>query len=214
MGEMVRKTGDAVLIDKYAQKTSMKLSTFMQLPVSADAVRAEFKKATPSRTPRPMESDSDMDDAAENQPMPGDREMWLLRFILSGDDHIDWLAQHLNLEWIQHSTVRNIIAARLRAHADNSWHGVASFVSSQDEPFAQTLITEAVATEVAAADLARNLSEALRLLRNQHIDRRLSSLTVRLGQPALSDNDVVTIEKEKTYLRRWKTEPLQPKADS
>src|SRR5688572_13274684 len=47
MGEMVRKTGDAVLMDKYAQKTSMKLSTFMQLPVSAAAVRAEFKKAAP-----------------------------------------------------------------------------------------------------------------------------------------------------------------------
>jgi DNA primase len=214
MGEMVRKTGDAVLIDKYAQKTSMKLSTFMQLPVSADAVRAEFKKAPASRTPQPVESDSDTEDAPKNQPMPGDREMWLLRFILSSDEHIDWLVHHLDLEWIQHSTVRNIVAARLRAHADNSWHGVAAFLTSQEDPFTQTLITEAVATEVAAVDLARNLSEALRLLRNQHIDRRLSSLTARLGQPDLSDNDVVTIEKEKIYLRRWKTEPLQPKSDT
>jgi DNA primase len=216
MGEMVRKTGDAVLVDKYAQKTSMKLSAFMQLPVSADAVRAEFKKAGRTATAfvPADEPGRDAAPASADPPKPPDRELWLLRFILSSDEHIDSLAHHLDLEWIQHSTVRNIIAARLQAHADNSWHGVAAFVSSQDDPFAQMLITEAVTTEVAALDLARNLSETVRMLRNQHIDRRLSALTARLGQPGLSDNDLVTIEKEKACLRRWKTEPLQPKADT
>jgi DNA primase len=214
MGEMVRKTGDAVLIDKYAQKTSMKLSTFMQLPVSADAVRAEFKKVPASRMSPPLESTPDPGDAAKDQPMPSDREMWLLRFVFGSDEHSDWLVHHLDLDWIQHSTVRNIIAARMRAHADNSWQGVAAFVASQEDSFAQTLVTEAAAHEIAAGNLALNLSEAVRVLRNQHIDRRLSALTTRLGQPALSDNELITIEKEKAYLRRWKTEPLQPKADT
>jgi DNA primase len=38
MAEAVRKTGSAVLVDKYAQKTALRLG------VSPEAVRAEFKR--------------------------------------------------------------------------------------------------------------------------------------------------------------------------
>jgi DNA primase len=78
MGEMVRKSGDAVLMDKYAQKTSMKLSTFMQLPVSAAAVRAEFKKAAPPKPAR-FEQEEGEEGAPEEaeQPEPSEREFWL-----------------------------------------------------------------------------------------------------------------------------------------
>jgi len=214
MGEMVRKTGDAVLIDKYAQKTSMKLSTFMQLPVSPDAVRTEFKKPPSRRAPQPVESDSDDANSEEDQPMPGEREMWLLRFMLNSDDDIDWLADHLELEWIQHQAVRVIVAERLRARTGNSWQGVPAFLSSQEDRFVQNLISEAVATEIGKVDVARNLAEAVRVLRNSHIDQRLGALTARRGQAGLSNDDVMSIEKEKAHLRRWKNEPLRPKADS
>lgn len=211
MGEMVRKTGDAVLIDKYAQKTSMKLSSFMQLPVSPDAVRAQFKK---SLRPPPAQSAGAEDPEAPDQPMPSDREMWLLRFVLGSDEHLDWLAGHLELEWILHPTVRSIVADRLQAHADQSGQGVAAFLTSQSDPFAQSLISEAVAAELGKVDLARNLAEATRMLRNSHIERRLSTLTARVSQPGLTDEQLVEIEKEKSYLRRWKTEPLRARADA
>jgi DNA primase len=215
MGEMVRKTGDAVLLDKYAQKTSMKLSTFMQLPVSPDAVRAQFKKAPPSRSFAPRDADSEtVEDAATEQPMPSDREMWLLRFVLGSDDHIDWLAEHLELEWIQHPTVREVVGARLQAHADHSWQGLPAFLTSRESPFAQTLISEACATELKKVDFAHNLAEATRILRNSHIDRRLAALTARVSQPGLTQEELVEIEKEKAYLRRWKTEPLCARADA
>jgi DNA primase len=211
MGEMVRKTGDAVLIDKYAQKTSMKLSTFMQLPVSADAVRAQFKKAS-----RPVAAQTGESEIPEgpDQPMPSDREMWLLRFVLGSDEHLDWLAEHLELEWIQHPTVRSIVADRLRAHAEHSSQGVAAFLTAQSDGFAQSLISEAVAAELGKVDLARNLAEATRMLRNSHIERCLSTLTARVSQPGLTDEQLIEIEKEKAYLRRWKTEPLRSRADA
>ena len=53
MAQMVRKTGDQVLADKYAQKTAMKLAGDMKLPISPDAVRAEFRKASVARGPEP-----------------------------------------------------------------------------------------------------------------------------------------------------------------
>ena len=146
--------------------------------------------------------------------MPGEREIWLLRFMLHSDDHIDWLADHLELEWIQHPAVRVVVADRLRARAGNSWQGVPAFLSSQEDRFVQNLISEAVATEIGKVDVARNLAEAVRMLRNSHIDQRLAALTARLGQAGLTQDNVVEIEKEKAHLRRWKNEPLRPKADS
>ena len=213
MGEMVRRSGDAVVMDKYAQKTSMKLSTFMQLPVSADAVRAEFKKAAPARPARTEQEEDDAAPAEEQPPEPSEREFWLLRFVLNADEHIDWLWNHLDLAWVQHPTVRAIIDKRLQAHHDNSWHGIPGFVSAEEDAFAQRLITEAVA-ETPGTDLERKLADTVRMLRNTFIDRRLAALTAHLAQPELSPEQFTAIETEKTYLRRWKTEPLRPKADA
>jgi DNA primase len=214
MGEMVRKSGDAVLMDKYAQKTSMKLSTFMQLPVSAAAVRAEFKKAAPPKPTRFEQDEGEEGAPAEEQrPEPSEREFWLLHFVLNADEHIDWLWNHLDLAWVQHPTVRAIIDKRLQSHHDNSWHGIPAFVSAEEDPFAQRLITEAVA-EPPGADLERKLADTVRMLRNTFIERRLAALTAQLSQPDLNPEQFTAIETEKTYLRRWKTEPLRPKADT
>lgn len=214
MGEMVRKSGDAVLMDKYAQKTSMKLSTFMQLPVSAAAVRSEFQKATPARPARPEQEAGPSGAAAEpGIPEPSEREFWLLRFVLNADEQMDWLSNHLDLAWVQHPTVRAIIEKRLEAHHQNSWHGIPAFVSAEQDPFPQRLITEAVA-EPAGADVERKLADTTRMLRNTFIERRLAALTAQLAQPELSAEQFTQIETEKAYLRRWKSEPLRPNADA
>ena len=236
MGEMVRKSGDAVLIDKYAQKTSMKLSSFMQLPVSPDAVRAQFKKIRGRDVGGATSVEPQTSDHLEPQNPDrkvSEREFWLLRYIFTADDQIDWVAEHLELDWIQHPTVRAIIQVRLGAHSSQTWHGVPAFVSAQENPFAQTLITEAVAAAPPSPSgrgiegegqtgfvlgqgegLSRKLAETVRMLRNDHIDRRLAALTARLHQPDLSPDDLVTIEKEKSCLRRWKTDPLRPRAEA
>jgi DNA primase len=216
MGEMVRKTGDAVLIDKYAQKTSMKLSAFMQVPVSADAVRTQFKKADARRQLTREHVEAAGDEKAIGEPVPNPGEMWVLRFVLGSDEHLDWLAAHLELDWIQHPRVRSIIAARLQGHVDNTWTGVAAYLNSIDDPLTQRLINEAVLLRDAhhskGVDPHRNLVDGVRMLRDRHIDRRLKALNAQLAQP-LSDQQLVEIDREKASLRRWKSEPLRGRAE-
>jgi hypothetical protein len=52
------------------------------------------------------------------------------------------------------------------------------------------------------------------MLRNTFIDRRLAALTAQLAQPELTGEQFTQIETEKTCLRRWKAEPLRPKAEA
>jgi hypothetical protein len=137
----------------------------------------------------------------------------LLRFVLNADEQMDWLWSHMDVEWVQHPTVRAIIDKRLQAHHDNGWHGIPGFVSAQEDAFALRLITEAVA-ESPGTDVERKLADTVRMLRNTFIDRRLAALTAQLAQPALTGEQFTQIETEKTYLRRWKAEPLRPKADT
>src|SRR5260221_6962600 len=51
MAAAVHKTGNVVLVDKYAQKTALRLG------VSPEAVRAEFKKAARAKPPQPVAAD-------------------------------------------------------------------------------------------------------------------------------------------------------------
>jgi hypothetical protein len=52
-----------------------------------------------------------------------------------------------------------------------------------------------------------NLSNGLRMLRDRWIDRELKSLNNRLAEP-LDDSAFIQIDKQKTELRRLKTEPI------
>jgi DNA primase len=89
------KTGDAVLIDKYAQKTAMKLAAHMQMPLSPDAVRAQFKKVR--RQPAPGRTRTT--EASPVPDRPSVQEFWLLKLLLSDESLLDWAAAHL-APWI------------------------------------------------------------------------------------------------------------------
>jgi len=117
MAEAVHKTGNEVLLDTYAQKTAQRLS------VAAEAVRNEFKKSSGSRVVDVEESAEVSDSAA---PRPSQPESWLLRFLLESDDHVSWIALHLELDWLAHPMVREIVGQRFAAETGGSWPGVAS----------------------------------------------------------------------------------------
>jgi hypothetical protein len=70
------------------------------------------------------------------------------------------------------------------------------------------LITEAVTEGQSTAELSRNLTETVRLLRADFIDRELAALKLRLGQPGLLESDAVTILNEQVRLRRLKQQPM------
>src|SRR5437588_2511551 len=88
MAEAVHKTANVVLIDKYAQKTALRLG------VSPDSVRGEFKKLSRA-TSRPFEAATESEDQpGEITPVqpPSTHEFWLMKLLLMHEDLVDWAA--------------------------------------------------------------------------------------------------------------------------
>src|SRR5208283_173382 len=114
MAEAVHKTGNVVLIDKYAQKTAL------QLGVSPEAVRVEFKKISPTKA-TPVEPEDQPVAAEPGSPRPSDREFWLLKLLFLHDESVSQAAVFLDPNWISHPLVRRIVEKRLAAQTNETW---------------------------------------------------------------------------------------------
>ena len=165
MAEMVNKSGTPLLADKYAQKTAMKLATFSQVPISAEAVRAEFKKGPGTR----VENEPQAPAAPAEIAMPSEREFWLLKYIFASDEAAEWAKARLDLAWIHHAHVRQILAARFAAE----WRSVPAMVDETEDAGLRSLLTAAVASDVEKTDLLKKVRETAFLVRNDHLDREL-----------------------------------------
>ena len=208
MAEAVHKTGSAVLVDKYAQKTALRLG------VMPDAVRAEFKKIPPART---MSADADAETesaaAPDETPRPSTPEFWLLKLVLRHEDSAGWVAAHLNPEWIQHALTRHIISQRLAAQTGPTWRGLAAFLDEFDSPEARNLITEVTAGDRAIPNPAQQLADLTLRLRNAFIDRQLAALTHRASQPETGEAERLDLLRQQQQLRLTKRQPLNPLSD-
>ena len=215
MAEAAHKTGNVVLVDKYAQKTALRLG------VSPEAMRAEFKKASRSkRAVLPNSEDTgeygegeapgDAEASAPaDQPPPTTQEYWLLKLLLLHEDTIEWSRAHLDLEWLQSARAREIVTLRFAAHAGDTWQGVAGFLSEFETEETRSLITE-VTADRHQIPKEQQVELLILRLRNQFIDRQLSSLTQRLGQPEISEEDRLETLRQQQALRLLKRQPLSP----
>ena len=201
MGEAVVKTGSAVLADTYAQKTAQRLG------VSAESVRAEFKKTLRPKTAA-AEATAAPVPQAENQAPPSEREFWLLKFLLWNDEHVEWIARQLDPKWIVHPAIRKIVAARLDAHTQHHWRNLPDWLAGCDDEAMRNLVTAAVAEQHPIENLGKKIRETAQLMRNDFIDRELAGLTRQLTQPDLSQAAFIEIEKRKSELRQLKKQPL------
>ena len=207
MADALRKTGSAVMLDTYAQKTALRLA------VSTESVRLEFKKSSRPGSPLSAAAGAatETEGAPEADPLPrppSEREFWLLRFLLISDDHISWVARHLDLNWVTHPGVRRAVAARLEAEVNEAWQGVPALIDAMDDPVTASLITEAVTAVQARGDLSRNLAGLVQMLRNDFCDQQLSALSLRLGQPGWLEQEAVDILQQQRALRTLKQQPL------
>jgi DNA primase len=207
MADALRKTASPVLMDTYAQKVAFRLA------VSADAVRVEFQRALRSPAPPERAADAEATEGAmtsldSNLPPPTEREFGLLRFVLAGDDSIDWLHQNLDVNWIEHPAVRRIVEARVALHAAGTWHGVSDLLARFEEPAVSGLITRAAADAQCKGDLARNLIETVRNLRNDACDREIEKLKIALTRPGLAEAEAVEIVRRQAEVRGLKKQPL------
>jgi hypothetical protein len=208
MGEAVRKTGNMVILDQYAQKTAIRLG------VQPDSTRSEFKKASSLRETSEPETETVAEPAFKKEvPAP---EMWLLKILLLHEDLVEWTAAHLDLRWVQHEGVRDIVRKRIESYQDGTWRGIGSFLAGFESPEISGFIT-------ATAGEARKIHQPektligdaqklglIHLLRNEFLDRELDKIKNRLLQPDLSVQEQVDCLKQKDSLRKAKSFPLTP----
>ncbi len=206
MGEAVHKTANAVLVDTYTQKVAHRLG------VSIDSVRAEFAKASaaaarpaPERNPAPESAP-----ATTATERPSVQEFWLLKLLLLDDGLLGWAGNHLELDWVRHPAVRRILEARLAMGLPGAEGGVATLLGQMDDPAAQSLITEAVAERREVPNRSQQLVDVTQRLRDQFIDRELGTLTRRLSDPALSEEEHRACLRRQQELRQQKKRLLPP----
>ena len=216
MAEAVHKTSNVVLIDKYAQKTALRLG------VSPDAVRVEFRKL--GRKPSRLPTEPAAEEPGTTHPALTTQEFCLLKFLLETDDHVDWLVANLDLNWIPASQVRTVVSRRLQLHSSGTWEGLNTFLTSFDDTL-QQIITEALTkplvTNTDGLKVPRQrslpnpfaqLQSVVRDLRNNFIDGQISSLLLRMGDQAISDEDRNEAARLQQTLLRAKRQELSPRA--
>lgn len=205
MAEAAHKTGNVVLIDKYAQKTALRLG------VSPEAMRAEFKKIG-----RTKAASLTVSEDAPEAPPPVETaraSVWedrLLKLLLLNDDTTGRIQSQLDLSWLQHPQVRQIITLRLDAQHQGTWQGVAAFLTNCETVEMRALITESTTQDRPIPDPDRQLTDVLLQLRNQFIDRQLTAIKQRVGQPDLAETEQVDLLRQQQELRQLKRQPLAP----
>jgi DNA primase len=205
MAEAVHKTGNVVLIDKYAQKTALRLG------VSPEAVRAEFLKVQGSgfRVPSPESNDPTLNVEPGTLNRPSPQEFWLLKLLLLHDELAAWVALHLEVNWIAHPLARKIVGQRLAAQTRETWKSVAAFLDECEAPEMRSLVTEAVAEDRKIPNPEQQLADVALRLRNQFLDRQLAALTHKISQPEIPHAEQNELLREREKLREQKRAPLK-----
>ncbi|HXT39915.1 MAG TPA: DNA primase [Candidatus Angelobacter sp.] len=198
MSEALRKTGNAVLVDTYAQKTAQRLG------VSADAVRAEFKK---SRAPQKKETD-ESGETAVPAARPSAQELWLLKLLLLDDELPQQAAAHLDLNWVRHAVARQIVSARLAVQADGRPPSVTALLAQMEDASARSLVTEAVSEQREIPNRPQQLADVAKRLRDQFIESELKTILRRFNEPGLSDEDRIALTRRKLELLQLKGRSL------
>jgi DNA primase len=202
MAEAVRKTGSAVLVDKFAQKTALRLG------VSPEAVRAEFKKIPSAKTAPAADGEESFDAMEIETARSSAHEFHLLKLILLHDELVPWTALHLDVNWILHPLAREIVERRLSVQTNETWKNLAAFLDECDSAEMRNLVTEVVAEERKIPNPETQLADVILKLRNQFLDRQIASLTQRASRTDISEAEKIGSLHEQQRLREQKRAPL------
>lgn len=207
MAEAAYKTGNAVLVETYARKTAQRL----RLSGNILAVVTEFQKLATGGQVEEAET--------VNKSIPIGSERWLLRILLESDEHVDWIASHLDPAWVTHPVAREITARRLALAESDSWTGLASWLSELDQPDWVNFITEIVSENRPIPDVETLLKGsstrdgAIKILRDKYIDGQIAGLNQRLLDAGLKEEEQRQTLSEIQHLRQLKKQPLAAKSD-
>ena len=213
MGTAVMKTGNAVLIDTYAQKTAHLIN------VDVTSIRAEFKKnnSAPEFSSRPPLEDIQIPEE-DFEPLPhcSSKEYWLMKWVLTEEEEepLEWLFAHLDLQWVRHPVVKEVLLAALDAHAEHKKPVTTLILPQCKHPGAERFITEAVAEAHEFPNRERQCRDYVLLLRDKYIEQEIQHQKNQLASDQASEEKQLEITRVLMDLRRLKVEPLSPLADS
>jgi hypothetical protein len=202
-----------VLIDAHAQKAALRLG------VSADAVRAEFKKTRLPAEPRSQQDDphDQSNDhagivASENAESfsapPTPREMHLLKLLLSGGDYRVIAATRLDIQWLMNPAVKRVVQRCLEQPGEALPQGAAFLFEFQDDPEAQALIGTVLADHGSIPEPEKQTIDVLTNLRNDFIADELQRLRLELTHPDVSAERQMQLSKHQEELRALRQKAL------
>jgi len=209
MGEALLKTGSAVTVDAFAQKTALRLG------VVPEAVRTEFKKLGRQGVSQPVEYDDEPPfDELDETPVvrPPLAEGWLLNLLLTHEELIPWAVEQLAPEWVEHSEARSIVDWIFQAQGEGKWRGVSAMLDAFEDERVRQLITEFATSNRTIPSPAVQLADVITRLRNTHIEAHRARLRQQMSDPAMGDEARNALLREDHELRVLKQQPIQPPA--
>lgn len=210
MAEAVQKTGNAVLVDTYAQKAAQRLG------VTVEAARIEFRKArrTPVAARDPEDTGGDAGarqaEPSPQAPPPPALEQWLLKYVLLQPSLSHFAALHLDPHWVTHPAVRRVIAMHFSLET-----GVAGLLATfEDDDEARTLVAAAATERREIPEPERQLADTILRLRNAALDREITALMARASETDPAGPGHHELLAALQDCRRRKRQPLEPLGDS
>ena len=208
MREAVQKTDNPVLIDTYAQKLSHRLN------VAADAVRSEFAKRKQNFQRISSLQEDKQVPVSEEMPMakPNSVEFWLLKLALAGETPTDWLESRLDLQWVTHDGIREILNQNFALYSENNSAIFPDLLGVLPSEAHKKLATESVADSRKIPNPTQQLNDIVLRLRNQFIDSRLSEIQRELVSSASDESRWPELISERDELKKLMSHPLEPLA--
>lgn len=130
----------------------------------------------------------------------------MLKYVFLSSELQNFAAVHLEPDWVPNPAVQRILAVHFQTGGD-----VVGLLSRfEEDPFAQSLITETATEQREIPEPERQLADVIRRLRDAWLDRQIAVRNGRLGDPTLDDDDRMVLLSELQALRLRKRSPLEP----
>ena len=129
--------------------------------------------------------------------------------LLLDEELLPWAAVHLDLNWVQHRVVRQIISTRLTVQPDGDRPSLTALLAAMEEAAARSLVTEAASEQREIPNRVRQLEDVTKRLRDQFIDLQLGGMAQRIHQPDLPEAERTDLLRQQQALRELKRQPLK-----
>jgi hypothetical protein len=98
----------------------------------------------------------------------------------------------------------------LETHKNGCWISIPAFISSFLDPQTKQILSNILADQHPIPNLQQQLQDSIIWLRNQNIDRRITSLNHKLKTVDKDNSDPEKLLMELQHLRNQKKAPLAP----